>query len=70
MIEPPENPALQFALRLGFGGIAFLCIGIVWVFLRPEGAMFGIAEALTVLGMLMVMGAAWKAAEATADSES
>lgn len=67
MIELPDNPALQRALRIGFGGIVMVCIGIVWVFLRPDGAMFGVAEGLTVLGMLMVMTAAWKAAEATAD---
>ena len=69
MIEPPQNPAIQRAFRMGLAGIAMVCIGIVWVFVRPDGAMFGVAEGLTVLGMLMIMGAAWKAAEASAEGD-
>lgn len=69
MIDPAQNPALQRAIRLALTGIGLVCAGIVWVFLRPEGAMFGLAEVVTVAGMLMIMTAAWKAAEATADGD-
>ncbi len=62
--EDTQNPAVRGAIRLGLSGIAFVTCGIVWVFVRPEGAMFGAAEALAVAGMLMIMAAAYKAAEA------
>ena len=69
MSETPINPALQRAFRVGFGGILLVVSGMVWVFLRPEGAIFGVAEGLTTIGMIMVLSAAWMAAEATAEEE-
>ena len=65
----PTNPGLQNAIQIGFGGILCVCIGIVWVFFGSSDTMFGGAELFALAGMLMIMGAAWKAFAATAGEE-
>lgn len=63
MSESKDKAAIiDRSLHIGLAGIAMIAGGILWVFLRPEGTMFGVAEVLAILGMFTVMGAAYSAA--------
>lgn len=65
----PPNEAFERAKRLGLGGIGVLCLGILWAVFSPGDVMFGAAELLTLMGMLMILTAAWKAADAANDAD-
>lgn len=67
MIE--HDPAIQAALRRGW--LAALCISgaILWAFFGSSKVMFGVAEGLALVGMLIGLSAAWKAAEASSERD-
>lgn len=67
MISP--DPALKGAIRLGFAAAWCISLAMLWAFFGPSNVMFGVAEGLALLGMLMGLSAAWKAADATSERQ-
>ena len=63
MNEPAAPDPMQKAKRFALFGVGCVTLGIVLVFVVPQGA-FGVPEGLTVIGMLAILSAVWMAAEA------
>lgn len=67
--EETTGPFSHPAAKMGMWGMVLIALAIAWVFIGPAGGMIGPAEALAFIGVMLILGAAWRAANSSMEEE-